>query len=98
VKICFEWDEAKAASNFKKHGVRFETAVRAFADPFLLSAQDRIEQGEYRWQALGLVEGSLLLLIAYTVREETGDLTVVRIISARRADKQERFRYEKLQR
>ncbi|MDR2881353.1 MAG: BrnT family toxin [Azoarcus sp.] len=96
MKVRFEWDEAKAAINFKKHGVRFETAVRAFADPFLLSNQDRIEHGERRWQSLGLVDGFLLLVIAHTVREDTDE--VIRIISARRADRKERCLYETLRR
>lgn len=95
--IRFEWDAEKARSNLRKHRVSFETAVRAFADPFALSHQDRIENGEYRWQTLGVVEGYLLLLIAHTVREddEHGQVVeVIRIISARRADRQERRRYE----
>ena len=94
----FEWDESKTSSNFKKHGVRFETAVRAFADPFLLSEQNRIEHGEHRWQALGLVDDCLLLTVAHTVRENADGMEVIRIISARRADKKERTRYETLRR
>ncbi|WP_394804733.1 BrnT family toxin [Sphingobium yanoikuyae] len=81
----------------KKHGVSFEAAARAFADPFALSVQDRIEGGEQRWQTLGLVEGHLLLLVAHTVSEEDGDgeyVEVIHIISARRADRKERRRYE----
>nr|WP_242141040.1 BrnT family toxin [Sphingomonas sp. TREG-RG-20F-R18-01] len=81
----------------KKHKVSFETAARAFADPFALSEQDRIEGGEQRWQTLGLVEGHLLLLVAHTVAEE-GDndeyVEVIHIISARRAERTERKRYE----
>ena len=98
MKTRFEWDEVKAVGNFKKHGVRFETALRAFADPFLLIVQDRVEQGEYRWQALGLVEDSLLLMIAHTVREDADGTEVIRIISARRANKKERNSYETLRR
>ena len=64
MKLRFEWDPAKAARNFRKHRVRFETAVRVFADPFALTAQDRIENGEWRWQTVGRVEGHLLLLVA----------------------------------
>jgi uncharacterized DUF497 family protein len=44
----FEWDPAKAASNLRKHGVSFDTAMRAFADPFAFTEQDRIEGGEQR--------------------------------------------------
>jgi uncharacterized DUF497 family protein len=44
--VYFEWDEAKAASNQRKHGVRFEDAMLVFADPHALADQDRIEGGE----------------------------------------------------
>ena len=63
----FVCDSAKAKGNLKKHRVSFEIAARVFADPFSLSEQDRIEDGEHRWQTLGLVEGCLLLLVAHTV-------------------------------
>jgi uncharacterized protein len=89
----FEWDADKAASNLQKHHVSFETAARVFADPFAISAQDRIEAGEYRWQTLGIVDGVLLLLVAHTVQDDDG-IEVIRIISARRAEPKERKRYE----
>jgi uncharacterized DUF497 family protein len=91
--IEFEWDQDKAEANRKKHGVGFETACRVFADPFALVEQDRIEGGEYRWQTLGMVEGCVLLLVAHTVRDENG-MEIIRIISARRASRKERRRYE----
>lgn len=91
--IRFEWHPDKAASNLRKHGVSFELAMRVFSDPFALSEQDRIEGGERRWQTLGMVEGIVLLLVAHTAREE-GDVEVIRIISACRAERQERRRYE----
>lgn len=69
-------------------------ATRAFADPFALSEQDRIENGEYRWQTLGIVDGYLLLLVAHTVLDDEDGAEVVRIISARRAEPKERKRYE----
>ena len=93
----FEWNPAKAAGNLRKHGVSFETATRAFADPFHLTEQDRIEGGEYRWQTLGMVEGHLLLLVAHAIREDDEDgkpVEIIRIISARKAEKPERRRYE----
>jgi len=91
----FEWDAAKAASNLSKHKVSFETATRAFADPFLLTQQDRIENGEQRWQSIGMVDGQLVLLVAHTFGEGDDGTEVLRIISARRADPKERKRYEK---
>ena len=94
MKLRFEWDPAKAAHNFRKHRVSFETAARAFADPFALTAQDRAENGEWRWQTLGRVEGQLLLLVAHTVGDDADGAEVIRLISARRADPKERKRDE----
>ena len=91
----FEWDAVKAASNLSKHKVSFETATRVFADPFLLTQQDRIENGEQRWQSIGIVDGQVVLLVAHTVGEDDDGIEVLRIISARRADPKERKRYEK---
>ena len=93
MQLRFEWDADKAASNLRKHGVSFETALRTFADPLALMEQDRIEGGEQRWRTLGRVEGWLLLVVAHTVRDED-DGEVIRIISARRAEPRERRRYE----
>jgi uncharacterized DUF497 family protein len=93
----FEWDQAKNLSNQRKHGVSFEGASHVFRDPLYVSVQDRIENGELRWQTLGLVEGLLLLTVAHSVREEFGDGTlveVIRIISSRPATRKERRRYE----
>jgi len=94
MKTRFEWDAAKAQSNVRKHGVRFETASRVFLDPFAVVEQDRYENGEYRWQTLGLVDGCLLLLVAHTVRDAQDGAEVIRLISARRAEPKERKRYE----
>ena len=84
---------SQSGSNLRKHGVSFETAVRAFTDPYALVEQDRVEDGEERWQTIGIVEGVLLLMVAHTVREQN-DIEVIRIISARLANRRERRRYE----
>ena len=73
--------------------MRFEDAMLAFADPYAMVDQDRIEGGELRWQTLGMVGGLVLLLVAHTVREEGQD-EIIRIVSARRATRKERKRYE----
>lgn len=91
--VRFEWDEAKAKSNLRKHGVRFEDAMLVFADPFALVEQDRSEGRELRWQTLGLVGDIVLLLVAHTVRDEDQD-EIIRIISARKAVRKERKRYD----
>ena len=87
-----EWDDAKDATNYRKHGIRFEEAAWVFVDPLAISVQDRIENGEQRWQTVGRVGGCLLLLVAHSVQLE--EVEIIRIISARRADRNERKRYE----
>lgn len=93
MSLRFEWDPEKADANLRKHGVEFATAALAFADPFALTEQDRIEGGEQRWQTIGMAGGILLLLVAHTIRDEDDD-DVIRIISARPATRPERKRYE----
>ena len=74
----------------------FEEAIQVFGDPFLLTVQDRIEGGEYRWQAFGFAHNTLVM-VAYTAWEEGDDddaTEVIRLISARKATSRERRRYE----
>jgi uncharacterized protein len=84
----FEWDDEKAESNLRKHGVTFAMARDIFDDPFLLEWTDEAQSiDEIRFGAIGMVE-QRLLFVAYVLRGE-----VVRIISARRAIAAERRRY-----
>lgn len=86
----FEWDDAKAESNWKKHGVTFQEASTVFGDPFAGTFPDPDHsQGEERWLTAGLSAGGRLLLVAHA---EFGD--VLRIISARAATPHERNAYE----
>jgi uncharacterized protein len=91
--VWSEWDDTKAASNARKHGVQFEDAMLVFDDPHALVEQDRFESGEPRWRTLGLPGGIVLLLVAHTVRDERGD-EIIRIIPARKATRKERKRYD----
>jgi uncharacterized protein len=91
LKLKFEWDAAKAESNFKAHGVSFELAETVFEDAFAIGRiDDREEYGEQRFILLGMAKGQILLLVAYT---ERGDRT--RIISARKVTKHEQQQYFK---
>ncbi len=84
----FEWDEAKAAANYAKHGVSFGRAWLVFSDPFgIAEYDDRDDYGENRFTRTGMVEGTLLF-VSYTERGES-----IRIISARRATKHEQDDY-----
>ncbi len=89
----FKWDDKKAASNLAKHRINFDEAALIFDDPLVLTEQDRIENSEYRWQSIEMIASFLLVLVAHTVHidEET---EIIRIVSARRADRKERKRYE----
>jgi uncharacterized DUF497 family protein len=88
----FLWDEAKDRGNRKKHGISFDTAALVFFDPLHLTREDRIVDGEQRWQTIGLVDGVLLVMVAYTVVSD--DEEVLRIISARKVTRRERMEYE----
>ncbi len=90
----FEWDPQKAKSNKRKHGVWFEEAATAFLDPDGLDGDD-LEHSEIEARRLRLAKSNLgkVLVIAYTIRRRNHE-EVTRIISARRASRKERKRYE----
>ena len=90
----WSWDPNKDRINRRKHGLGFATALRVFSDPFAMSEQDRIEDGEERWRTIGLIEGATVVLVAHIFREDPDGTATIRIISARRATSQERRRYE----
>lgn len=87
------WDALKNQINLRKHGLDFALAQLVFDDPFHIARQDRIENGEQRWQTIGMA-GSTLLLVAHTWSTDRDDAESIRIISARRASKLERKIYE----
>lgn len=89
----FRWDPEKADSNFRKHGVRFKAASKVFDDPYVFIRQDRVVEDEPRWQAIGMVEGMVILLVAHSYSVEDTEETI-RIVSARKADRTERTIYE----
>jgi hypothetical protein len=92
--VRVEWDENKNLANQSKHGVSFGLAQEVFDDPLALSRFDRFEDGEERWQTLGIIERVVLLLVIHTVRHHE-DEEIIRIISARKATAHERRQYEK---
>ena len=97
MKRRFEWDPDKARGNLQKHGIGFETARSVFADPYHYSVCDDAAHGEQRWRTTGRSAEFTFVLVAHTL-SELGDqgepVEIVRIISARRATKQERRQYE----
>lgn len=85
----FEWDEQKNAANIAKHGVSFQRASRIFDQPVVTDLDNRADYGEIREISIGVVDAILFLTVVHTDRQG-----VVRIISARRANRVERRRYE----
>ena len=90
----FEWDEAKAIANARKHGLSFDVARTIFNDPLLLTVADlEHSETEERWFSIGRAANGLLLSVAYLWSE--ADLsTKIRIISARKATHTEIRQYE----
>ena len=88
--MIFDWDDHKAASNKKKHGVSFAEAATAFSDPNAIEFLDKQNSDkEDRWILVGISSRSQVLLVVLVEREET----TIRIVSARRAVKDEMNQY-----
>ncbi|MCL6688215.1 BrnT family toxin [Pseudomonas sp. R3.Fl] len=84
----FEWDEAKNQANIRKHGIDFRDVPEIFQHPLLALRDDRIDYEKERWIAIGWLR-RLVGVVVYT--ERRGE--VIRIISARKATRQEVRRY-----
>jgi len=85
---AYEWDEAKREANLVKHGVDFMDALEVFADPLRVErVNQRREYAEERREVVGMVRDQMLFVV-YTLRGE-----VRRLISARRASRNERRAY-----
>ncbi len=84
----FEWDDAKASANLRKHGIGFAFATSVFRDLFAIEwLDDREHRGEARMVLLGMAERTLLVVVYV----ERGDR--IRLISARRATRNEQDIY-----
>jgi hypothetical protein len=91
----FEWDPRKATANADKHGVSFEEAVTIFLDADALDGPDlQHSTREPRFRRLGRSADGRILMVVYTQRR-AGHAETIRLISARRASRQERAAYQK---
>jgi uncharacterized DUF497 family protein len=92
----FDWDGRKATSSLLKHGISFEDAITAFDDPFALIAPDAKHSTateERRWL---IGESDIgVLVVVFTIRQPGN---IYRLITARRASRKERSRYEEAKR
>jgi uncharacterized DUF497 family protein len=88
--IAFEWDRRKDSANRLKHHVGFAEASTVFGDPLSITIPDPDQaRSEERFAIIGLSSQRNLLVVVHTVRGES-----IRLISARRATKHERHKYE----
>lgn len=88
--INFEWDDKKAKSNFRKHGISFEEACTAFADEFSLTIDDPLHsEEENRLILIGKSIHNNTIIVVHLEKTES-----IRIISARKATKKEKSFYE----
>ncbi len=87
----YEWDENKNTINLNKHGIDFNVAIEVFSDPDAVVQFNREISGEVRDQIIGKIEGEIVILfVVFTTRQHK-----IRLISARKANKQERAIYER---
>lgn len=87
----FEWDEAKRQTNLAKHSVDFADLEPLFDGPTVTMLDDRFDYGEARFVTFGILNGIVLTV----VHTETD--TVIRLISARKAAKdEEKYYFEEL--
>lgn len=90
--FTFEWDDAKAAGNLKKHRVSFDEAVSVFGDSQAITFSDtEHSESEDRSRTYGISSKGRLLVVVHTERKN-----YVRIISARKATKYEKSIYEQV--
>jgi uncharacterized protein len=88
--LLFEWDTNKAKKNLRIHDVTFDEASTAFGDTLSLTIYDPLHSGEEdRMVLIGSSHKNRLLVIVHTERKDK-----IRIISARKATKNERKQYE----
>ncbi len=94
VRYEFDWDPAKAASNFRKHGVKFEDGMSIFSDPRALTIFDEDHSdNEDRWVTIALNSLGNLLVVVHTYSERGKNLAKIRIISVRSPTKNETRQY-----
>lgn len=90
INYNFKWDPRKALGNRDKHAVAFDEAATVFKDSKALSIFDPDHsEAEDRWITLGISENGRLLIVVHTFQKESEDAVTIRIISSRKATKQE---------
>ena len=87
--MVFEWDEAKNLENIRKHKIDFADVPQMFDGSMLTELDDRFDYGEDRWIGIAFL-GNGVAVVVWTERQEN----IIRIISARKANRYERQKFE----
>ena len=85
----YVWDAAKNRANIRDHRIDFADVPAVFNDPMLVELDEREDYGEDRWIGMGLLRSVAVVVVFTEPRHDT-----IRIVSARKANKHERTRYE----
>ena len=88
--MVFEWDDAKNRANIRKHGFDFADAEDMFRGFFLVRPDVREDYGEERWIGIGMIRGRVAFVAFAAPAPDS-----VRIVSLRRANREEQREYEK---
>jgi len=87
--MLFEWDKDKNRANIQKHKIDFADIPAIFSGPMVVELDEREDYGEERWIGIGFLRDIVVVVVFTERRQDT-----IRIISARKAGKHERKRYE----
>jgi uncharacterized DUF497 family protein len=88
-ELKFLWDEKKNNKNLRKHGIDFNTAIFVFKDPNYIKIYDEVHStNEERWNIIGMVNDVTLFVVETEITDN-----LIRIISARKANRNEREKY-----
>lgn len=88
--MIFEWDENKNNANIRNHGIDFNDVIEIFSGPMIVNLDDRFDYGEDRLFGIGFMNNVIAIVVFI---EKKAD--VIRIISARRANKNECQQFKK---
>ena len=95
INYNFKWDFQKAKLNITKHNISFEEAATIFQDPMAVTIyDDGHSTDEERWITIGITNSGNLQLVCHTFYKELDNSVTIRIISSRKATKNEIKQYE----
>ncbi|MGC1375986.1 MAG: BrnT family toxin [Anaerolineales bacterium] len=99
MRYDFDWNPEKNRANVQKHGISFRQAASVFRDPNQISAFDEAHSNtEDRWVTLGLDSAGILRVVVHTFEQTAEEIWKIRMISARKANRDEENQYNQMNR